>query len=30
MSFFPHPVYSVEQMEACVAAFNKVAEAYMK
>ncbi len=30
MSFFPHPVYSVEQMEACVAAFNKVAKAYMK
>jgi dTDP-4-amino-4,6-dideoxygalactose transaminase len=30
MSFFPHPVYSVEQMEACVTAFNKVAKAYMK
>jgi dTDP-4-amino-4,6-dideoxygalactose transaminase len=30
MSFFPHPVYSVEQMQACVDAFKKVADAMMK
>ncbi|MFA7230622.1 MAG: DegT/DnrJ/EryC1/StrS family aminotransferase [Victivallaceae bacterium] len=30
MSFFPHPVYTPEHMQACVDAFKKVAAAYMK
>ncbi len=30
ISFFTHPVYTVEHMEAYIAAFNKVAKAYMK
>lgn len=30
ISFFPHPVYTEEQMKACAAAFKKVAAAYMK
>ena len=30
ISFFTHPVYSEEQMQACVDAFKKVADAYMK
>ena len=30
ISFFTHPVYEMEHMEAYVAAFKKVAEAYMK
>jgi len=30
MSFFTHPVYTVEHMQACIDAFKKVAAAYMK
>jgi hypothetical protein len=30
MCFFVHPVYGDEQMKAYVAAFKKVAAAYMK
>jgi len=30
MSFFPHPVYTEDHMKACVTAFKKVADAYMK
>lgn len=30
ISFFTHPVYEVEHMQACIDAFKKVADAYMK
>jgi dTDP-4-amino-4,6-dideoxygalactose transaminase len=30
MSFFTHPVYTEEHMQACIDAFKKVAAAYMK
>lgn len=30
ISFFTHPVYTEEHMQACIDAFNKVAAAYMK
>ncbi|MCK9265761.1 DegT/DnrJ/EryC1/StrS family aminotransferase [bacterium] len=30
ISFFTHPVYEIQHMEKCVAAFKKVADAYMK
>ena len=30
LSFFTHPVYTERHMAACIAAFKKVAKAYMK
>ncbi|MBN2643423.1 MAG: DegT/DnrJ/EryC1/StrS family aminotransferase [Victivallales bacterium] len=30
ISFFTHPVYNEEHIDACIAAFNKVADYYMK